>query len=843
MYFHKFRHPSNFTFASGCVAILAENLPQAAGNTHSVQFGARSIAATVRDLGEDVFHVELRDEQRWPLDARLVRMLDSAFAYGPASTHRLAFSNNGDLALAPIGQTVTTTPVLSSVPGAGIGVCGSAWLMQCARDDEMRFFGQGEKVTGLEKSGKRTKFWNADVWADHAMSTIQDGQADPQYAAIPYLLMRRGRQWVGILVDHPGAVFMDTGSNWFFFGKDDHRAPPAFWFGADQGVPAFYLITADSAALVTQRLQRLVGTTPLPPLWSLGHHQSRWGYAGPKELNRLDAAFTAHDFPNDGLWLDIDYMDNYKVFTTDGHHFQDLRAELAALHANGRRIVPILDPGVKVDAKFEVAHSGQAADIFCQNPEGQAFVGFVWPGRTWFPDFSLPEGRDWWAANVKQFREAGFDAAWLDMNDPSTGAAELDDMLFQRGSWPHWTYHNQYATGMAEASRAGFLAACPDERPFLLSRSAAAGSSRYTALWTGDNFSSWHHLRTSIHTSINLALSGLPFNGPDVPGFGGHADKELAIAWYKAGCLFPFFRNHACAGTADQEPWAFGAEAMAIIRHHIRLRYKLLPYLYQLWVAQAAIGAAVMRPLFHDFENEDGFELDRVDDQFLIGPDLMQAPLVHAGQQQRWVVLPGRRRTGALATLSCIETGLANTTNADAGDGTMGGNGSDQSTGNTGSVSATLQRWLDVASGQFVQGGRTVSVTSSAESTPIYLREGSIIPMQTGVRSTNANDLSDIELHVILGRGCTATAILDYVADDGLTFAHERGERTRLRITARREADVLRVSIEALQSGWKAVRFSVVGYDGASHAMVATGRATFVQQSLTPFRWIFSGAQ
>ncbi|MES2952164.1 MAG: TIM-barrel domain-containing protein [Pseudomonadota bacterium] len=774
MYFNKIRHPSNFTFASAH-----------ANNTLSL--GTKSVQAKVRDLGEDVFHLELNDTKRWPLDARVLPLHDDAFA-AKKSQYQLGISTTGHLSLTAPGGA----ELLGGVAQASVGVCGSAWLVQFARNNNMRFFGQGEKTTGLEKTGKRTKFWNADVWADHAMHTIENGQADPQYAAVPYLLVRHGARWVGILVDHPGAVFMDTGSNWFFSGKDDQDAPPAFWFGADEGVPAFYVIAGDSAASVTQRLQRLVGTTPLPPLWSLGHHQCRWGYAGTKDLNALDAGFTEHQFPTDGLWLDIDYMDRYKVFTTSPEHFGDLGAELKQLQANGRRIVPILDPGVKVEEGYEVATSGTAAGIFCHNPEGEPYVGFVWPGRTWFPDYSLPEGRDWWATYSKAFRESGFDGAWLDMNDPSTGAAEVDDMLFNRGTWPHWTYHNQYGVGMAQATRAGFLAARPDERPFLLARSGYTGSSRFTALWTGDNHSNWHHLRTSIHCSMNLALSGIPFNGPDVPGFGSHADKELAIAWYKAGCLFPFMRNHANAGTARQEPWVFGPEALQTIRHHVRLRYKLLPYMYQLWNDQEQNGTAVMRPLFHDYANTDAMELDRVDDQFLIGPAILQAPIVQQGQQQRNVVLPG---TG---------------------------------------------RWMDVNTGEFITGGRNIHATSNAESTPIYLREGSLIPMQVGVRTSANNDLADIELHVILGADAEDEATLDYVADDGLSYGYQRGARSVYRLTAKRVGDVLTLHVDAVQTGWKPLRLRVVGYGGASSVQLRVGDKT-TTAALTPFTWNFSG--
>ena len=291
---------------------------------------------------------------------------------------------------------------------------------------------------------------------------------------------------------------------------------------------------------------------------------------------------------------------------------------------------------------------------------------------------------------------------------------------------------------------------------------------------------------------MNLALSGIPFNGPDVPGFGSHADKELAIAWYKAGCLFPFMRNHANAGTARQEPWVFGPEALQTIRHHVRLRYKLLPYMYQLWNEQEQNGTAVMRPLFHDYANTDAMELDRIDDQFLIGAAILQAPLVQQGQQQRTVALPG---TG---------------------------------------------RWMDVNTGEFLAGGRNIHVTSNAESTPMYLREGSLVPMQVGVRTSAANDLSDIELHVILGAGSADTATLDYVADDGLSYGYQRGARNLHRLTATRAGDVLTLNVTALQTGWKPFRLRVVGYGGASSVQLRVGDKTFTLV-LTPFEWNFSG--
>jgi len=251
-------------------------------------------------------------------------------------------------------------------------------------------------------------------------------------------------------------------------------------------------------------------------------------------------------------------------------------------------------------------------------------------------------------------------------------------------------------------------------------------------------------------------------------------------------------RNHANAGTARQEPWVFGPEALQTIRHHVRLRYKLLPYMYQLWNDQEQNGTAVMRPLFHDFANTAALELDRVDDQFLIGPAILQAPIVQQGQQQRTVTLPG---TG---------------------------------------------RWMDVNTGDFLPGGRNIHVTSNAESTPIYLREGSLVPMQVGVRTSAANDLADIELHVILGAGSADKATLDYVADDGLSYGYQRGVRNVYRLTATRAGDVLTLDVSVVQTGWKPLRLRVVGYDGASSVQLTVGGKGSTL-ALSPFEWNFSG--
>jgi alpha-glucosidase len=736
MYFNKIRHPANFVFSAK--------------------------PASVENLGGDVHRLRIRGAKPWknPSQAELAARIEGD------SRHTVTVPKDNGLVLA---ESATGRTLLSGVPGATFGTCGSAWMLQFQHTPEMRFYGLGEHNKGLEKSGQRVKFWNTDLWGDFSLHEIRHAHPNPMYVSIPWLLVKQGNDYLGILVNHPGAVFMDLASSFIWSADNpDDRNRGSFYIGAPDGEPDVYVIVGPSLPELTRKLQQLVGRTPLPPLWALGHHQCRWGYASAKDLQLLDRKFTEHQIPTDGLWLDIDYMDRYKVFTFDAKHWGDaaqLRKSLAALAKKGRRVIPILDPGVKVEAGYLACDDGLKQGIFCLNPAGTPYVGFVWPGKTYFPDFSLPGARKWWAGYVKAFAETGVAGAWLDMNDPSVGAVELDDMLFDHGRQPHESYHNQYALGMAKASHDGFLAARPDERPFLLARSAFVSSSKYTAVWTGDNVANWHHLRTTIPLSLGLALSGQPFNGPDVCGFGDDTNPALAIAWYKAGFLFPFLRNHSMLNSRHQEPWALGAPALKIISHYIRLRYKLLPYLYQNFIAQEQTGEAILRPLFYDYADTPKLPLGDIADEFMIGRDILQAPVVEENSRTRKVVLPG------------------------------------------------THRWFSAQDGRWLDGGRTHTVTAGAAETPLYIREGALVPMQTGERTTQKNDLGKIELHCFLRRDTAAPATATYAFDDGLSFAYRKGKRTTVTFNATVEAGTLVLTVAGYLAGFRPLSVQVVLHD------------------------------
>lgn len=740
-YFNKIPHPANFVFA-----------------TDPADF-------VIDALGGDVHRIRVRATARWrnPSQAEL------ATEIAGASAHRVACADDGALAVCDASGRSR----LATVPGATFGRSGRKWLLQFRHERDMRFYGLGEHNHGFEKSGQRVKFWNTDLIADFAWEEVRLGHPNPMYVAIPWLIVKRGDFFVGLLVHHPGMVFMELASNfvWDVRSKTD-RDRRSFYLGAPDGEPDVYVIVGPSLAELTRKLHALVGRSPLPPLWALGYHQSRWGYAGPRDLNRLDREMRRRRIPCDGLWLDIDHMDRLKVFTFAPQHWgtlDDTRRSLASLRRRGRRIVPILDPGVKAAAGYSVHDDGLAQDAFCRGPGGKPYVGFVWPGETHFPDFSLPEVRAWWAKHVAEMARLGLAAFWIDMNDPSTGAAENDDMLFDRGRQPHASYHNQYALGMAQATRAGLLAARPDERPFLISRSAFISSARHTAVWTGDNLSNWHHLQMAIPVSLGLAMSGLPFCGPDVCGFGLDATRELAIAWHKLQFLFPFFRNHSSLGVREQEPWKFGRSAERILTHYLRLRYKFLPYLYQLFVAHDLTGDAILRPLFHEFRDRRALPLGEVADQFMVGPSLLQAPVIQPDTLSRRVLFPA---------------GCA---------------------------------WFSLSEGEWLEGGKIRRHRTTEASTPLFVRDGSLLALQPGLPETNATNLREIELHLFLRDARQATCV--YHADDGLSFGYERGERTSVEFHASRSRDGrLQLRLRSLASGFGALRVRLVTYGGDRRA-------------------------
>ncbi|MBS1715321.1 MAG: hypothetical protein JST30_13395 [Armatimonadetes bacterium] len=738
MFFTKYPHPANFSFV--------RDYDEASGRALA---GSREFELRVRSYENGHFRMFADDPHVW----RTGLTLSGLEAPSPAAAGRVEIGKPFDLTLLDDDGR----PVVATVPGQGFGVSGQASLFQFEVPPDSLYFGMGEKWFGrLELSGVRTKFWNTDVWSDFHWGQWSEHAADPPYFSTPYLAVRTSAGWTGFLLDDPGVTFMETP------GKDAtrvfvewQRTSNKLILGSENGRPDLWILHDKTLAGLTRKLQALVGKTPLPPLWSLGYHQSRWGYGGHDDLMMLDQRFEKEEIPCSGLWLDLDYMDGFRIFETSKKQFpKGAQATADSLAKNGRRIVPIIDPGVKKEPGNRVYDEGREHDVFCKNVEGGEFVGLVWPGETVYPDFNLSSVRSWWSGHVAEFRRSGFGAAWIDMNDPSTGPVDPNGLLFHGGVVPHGVLRNQYALGMQMATRDGFLQAFPDERPFLLSRSGSTGSSRYSAIWTGDNVSNEHYLRQCVPTVLGMSLSGLPFCGPDVGGFGGDAGPELMSRWIQACFLFPFFRNHSTNDSRYEEPWRYPAKTKAVIARFIRLRYTFLPYLYQLFADHEETGEPIVRPLIYAYDEPD---LASADGQFLIGPELLQAPVLSLGAKSVDAVLPGETP------------------------------------------------WFDLATGDWFQPGRHKLKTKKSES-PLFARQGALVPVQERVSLDGSVDLSSPTFLVALHPDVDGTFRTVYVADDGVSFSYQKGERSAIEVGVTSKKGKVRVDWRQVQDGFGPIR-------------------------------------
>uniref|UniRef100_A0A7C3IHN3 Alpha-glucosidase n=1 Tax=Gracilinema caldarium TaxID=215591 RepID=A0A7C3IHN3_9SPIR len=650
--------------------------------------------------------------------------------------------------------------------GKGFGICGTKWILRFAYDERTKFFGLGGKNLGFELSGKRTLFWNTDLFAEFDWAEIADSRADPLYASFPVLIGRRVADegspakaplWWAIVMDNPWPGFMNIGAGEGIFAAASTPFQKYLYLGAHNGEPDVWFFAETTPQRLVQKIQILQGRFALPPLWALGHQQCRWGYRFYADLNRIAGEYEKRQIPNDGLWLDIDYMEGFRVFTMNKEHFHNPKEEIGSLTARGYRVVPILDPGLRRDEAFHQYNEAKKRDILCKTIEGRDYIGFVWPGYTVFPDFSLEEARAFWAQEVAKFTELGFSGYWIDMNDPATGSVPLEDMRFGRGTQDHGAFHNQYALGMAMATRQGLEQVRPRERPFIISRSSYLGMAKYSGMWTGDNVSNKTHLAKSLPFSLNLSVSGMPFNGPDVPGFAGDADARLMECWYKAGFLFPFLRNHSVAGSQDQEPWTRGPATEKVVAEYIRSRYKLLPYIYQLWIAQEERGEPVLRPLWYHWPEADW--TCHCDDEYTLGEALLHAPVLDPGKTKREVQLPA---------------------------GT----------------------WFDWNRGRFLSGDRKLTVKTSRLETPLYLKSGSVIPFLPGIRTTNEKDLRRVDFLFIVSEG--EQGLYRYCADDGETMAYRDGLRSELELRYDLTDGVLHLEVAVTNAAYGPINYRIM---------------------------------
>ncbi|MEK4175036.1 glycoside hydrolase family 31 protein [Aeribacillus sp. FSL K6-8210] len=583
-------------------------------------------------------------------------------------------------------------------------------------DEADHFYGFGEKTGFLDKRGETMTMWNTDVYAPHNPET------DPLYQSHPYFMTVRNGSAHGIFFDNTYKTTFDF-----------QTATDEYCFSAEGGAIDYYVFAGPTPKDVLEQYTDLTGRMPLPPKWALGYHQSRYSYETEQEVREIAQTFIEKDIPLDVIYLDIHYMNGYRVFTFDRNRFPNLKQLIADLKQKGIRVVPIVDPGVKEDPEYVIYQEGIRHDYFCKYIEGNVYFGEVWPGKSAFPDFTNKKVRKWWGEKHQFYTDLGIEGIWNDMNEPSVfnETKTMDvKVIHDNDGDPktHRELHNVYGFMMGEATYKGMKKLLNGKRPFLLTRAGFSGIQRYAAVWTGDNRSFWEHLQMSLPMCMNLGLSGVAFCGPDVGGFAHNTNGELLTRWMQVGAFTPYFRNHCAIGFRRQEPWAFGEKYERIIKKYIRLRYQWLPHLYTLFAEAHETGAPVMRPLF--FEYPDDENTYNLYDEFLVGANVLIAPIMTPSTTRRVAYFPK---------------------------------------GN----------WVDYWTGEVLEGGQYHLISADLETLPIFIKQGSAIALGDVKRSTEMPD-EHRTVHIYKANGGKATYVL--YDDDGQTFSYEKGDYLRMYI-------------------------------------------------------------
>ncbi|WP_462267622.1 glycoside hydrolase family 31 protein [Mucilaginibacter sp.] len=588
---------------------------------------------------------------------------------------------------------------------------------------------------------------------------------DPLYSTIPF--------YIGIHQGLNYGIFLDnTYQTDFNFGASNNRFSS---FAARGGEMNYYFIYHKRLADIINSYTYLTGRMPLPPLWSLGYQQNRYSYYPEAEVLRIAHTLREKRIPADGITLDIHYMDKYQLFTWNKSRFPNPAGMNAELTKLGFKTTVIVDPGIKVEKGAPAYESGLQQDIYLKYPDGLNYTGQVWPGWCNFADFTSPKGRNWWRSQVKFFAESGVSGIWNDMNEFSTwGQKAPDNILFNYDGRPttHLQAHNVYGLQMIRSSYEGALEHFK-ERPFVLTRSGYAGLQRYSAIWTGDNRAEEDHMLQGVRLLNSLGLSGVAFTGMDIGGFTGNPTTALYTRWIQLGAFIPYYRNHTALNTRAAEPWTFGEDVLDIARNYISLRYQLLPYLYSTFYEATQTGMPVMRSLAINYTFDAHVFDAAYQNQYEFGRALMIAPF-ESNKTFAKVYFP---------------------------EGT----------------------WYDFYNDNTIKGGQERAVPLPPDKLPVFVKGGSIIPVQSLIQSTAEQPTDTLTLHVYNGDKPNS---FTYYEDDGKSFDYQKGSYYKRMITF--DPDRHRISLNAAEgnyrSHFKHIKLILHGFNQTAALTAGTSR-------------------
>ncbi len=604
------------------------------------------------------------------------------------------------------------------MPGKGFGTTFSGTrsnLYKKLQPGE-RFIGLGETLGNLDKRGSAFTLNNTDTYK------YGDPRL-PMYVSIPfYIGLHHGSMY--------GLFYHNTFKTFFKFGIS---TPEFSSVTADGGDVDYFFIYGTSIPSILENYTSLTGRMPLPPLWSLGYHQSRCSYFPQQNVKVIAEIFRSKRIPVDCIVLDADYLHEYEPFRINEQRFPDMKALTAYLADLGIEVTASVNPGIKVDTTYFAHNDGLKKDVFIKYPDGSLYTAEIAPSLNNFPDFTNPKVRDWWSDNMKFLPDNGIHGYWNDMNEPAVGGSYLPDNLIfdfdgHKASAPE--AKNLYGMLMARSSFESALKYGEGWRPFVLSRSGFAGIQRYAAVWTGDNTAKDDYLPGGTLLNTQMGLSGVPFVGDDIGGYIGTTTKELFTRWIEVGVFAPFVRNHKEAFANANEPWSYGEEAEAIAREFIGFRYRLLPYLYSKFYEASVSGLPIARSLAIISPFDDRVYDNLYQYQFLCGDAILVTP-VTSQEKTKKVFLPAGR-------------------------------------------------WYDLYSDEIVEGNNELQVDCPIFKIPLFVKESSIIPMQSLIQTTKQKPSDTLFVHIYNG---SKTNIFEYYEDDGTSTGYQDGVFCKRTIT------------------------------------------------------------
>ena len=667
-----------------------------------------------------------------------------------------------------------------------------SFIYEMAKDDVV--YGLGETLGALNKRGKRYRFYATDD-PEHTP------EKESLYGSHPFMILD-GEKTFGIFIDYPSEIIFDIG----FTHKDILKITI---FSKDFDL---YIFDCDEKLTIIKEYFNLTGKPYIPPKWAFGYQQSRWSYFSEKEVREVANKYRELGIPLDVIYTDIDYMDSYKVFTINKEAFPNYEGMVKDLKEKGIKVIPILDPGVKIEEGYEVYEEGKKNGYFCVDKDGKPFVTAVWPGLTHFPDFLNSKVRKWWGQKYKVFTDMGVKGFWNDMNEPSIfytpkSLDKLFDLLkdleknkeeagievfLAKESFVnisnnredyrsfyhklddgtlinHDLVHNLYGFKNTQATADEMKELLPNQRVLLLSRSSYPGLHRIASIWMGDNKSWWEHILVNIRMLQSLNMMGFFYTGADIGGFGADASAELVVRWMELGAFTPFFRNHTALNTRPQEPWQFDEESLNIMRDIVRLRYAFLPYTYSEYMNSVKDSNPFVKPISFVFENPRSKDIE---DQYMYGESLMVAPVYEQNKKGRYVHLP-------------------------------------------------QVKWLNWTASKYEERKMKVYepgdyyIKADLSEIPLFIKENSLIVLSEPMNFVGEKDITELTVAGLV----TDHVLYNYYDDDGTTYNFVKGDFGTIKIEITKERNDFKIDIKKDDKNnmlkIKTIHFEIYDTDGS----------------------------